>query len=237
MPFASHECRWFWPGRLDGAHEERIVGRFIAAGGWARAAGVVPPRWPDAWRTDRYLCLPAGAASADVDLGIKLRDERPIGGGLRLEYKARTASLGVVVFTPDAVGVVERWAKWSYAAGDVPPALVAPLASGELGIEVEKTRIVRRVRMDPRAGEEEIPWVPAAPAGRALSVELAKIRTRSHGEHWSLGLEATPPDASMADDFRRAASPFLADLADALALTRSASSSYPAWLARLGEAS
>jgi len=236
VPFASHECRWFWPGRLDGAERERIVGRFLAAGGWSRAAGVELPRWPDAWRTDRYVCLPSGVAPADVDLGIKLRDERRLGGGLRLEYKARTASLGVVAFAPGAAGIVERWTKWSYAAGDVPPGLVAPLASGELGIEVEKTRIVRHVRLDPLAGEEEIPWEPAAPAGRVMSVELARIRTRSHGEHWSIGLEASPPDPSMTEDFPRVASPFLTDLADVLALTPKASSSYPAWLVRIGAA-
>lgn len=232
MPFTSHECRWFFP-EPPLADKTRIIERFAEAGGWPRIECVVRPTWPDAWRCDRYVWLPSGAVPDDVDMGIKLRDERPVGGSLRLEYKARTSSLGALELAPDVVGIVERWSKWSYAAEGVPEALLAPLRGGA-GVELAKMRLVRRVRLDANRGDEEIPAGANDPfPDRTLSLELARIRTPSGAEHWSLGLEAAPPDAGMHADVPRAAGPFLAGMSEVLDLTSATSASYPAWLARL----
>ncbi len=234
MRFASHECRWFFEGPLAGAREVEIVDAFRGAGGWPVEVEVPRPEWPEAWRRDRYVCLPVRVDPREVDMGIKLRDERASGGGVRLEYKARTSIPGPVGFDTNAVGIVERWLKWSYADAEVPGSLLAPFVTGEIGLGVEKIRMLRKIRFDAGDRDEEI-----APSGagsfvdRGLTIELARIRTEAYGEHWSLGFEAYPPDPEMHEDFVRNVRAFAAGLPPAFVLTAERSMSYPEWLSRL----
>lgn len=66
-----------------------------------------------------------------------------------MDVKGRTAELGPVQFGDAAIGNVERWIKWSFKEGAIPPPLGSLLeaGAGDL-VRLDKNRILRRVRLD-----------------------------------------------------------------------------------------
>ncbi len=235
MRLASHECRWFFEGALEGALEEKVAGRFRSAGGWTQRAELEPPEWPTDWREDRYLVLPSGGAPDEADLGIKWRDEMVDGNRRqRLEYKGRTSAIGPVSLGAGAIGTIEQWVKWSYKGEEVPPSALAPFLEGRVGVLVRKIRLQRKLRLDAFDHDEEVPTTgPGSFVDRGMFVELTKIRTEGHGEHWTFGFEAFPQDTEIHEDFRRNARRYLEEFADVGDFSEVRSMSYPEWLARL----
>lgn len=234
MRFTSHECRWFFRGSLDPEKSNEVVERFKTAGGWKKNAKIVEPRWPGEWREDRYEFLGKGVEPQRVDFGIKIRDERPYGKPLKIEYKARTSSFGPVRLAPRATGIVERWMKWSYEEETVPAALWRPFEAGEMGTLLRKKRMLRKIRLDAFDNDEEIPVEgPGSYVDRGLSIELTRILLDNREEHWTIGFEAFPHDTEMHEDFFRNAEVFLTDFADVADLAQTNSMSYPEWLCAL----
>ena len=91
---ATLELRWFFDGDVDDSFARWFTGG--AAPDWS----AIPNR------TDDYLSLPGV-----LDIGIKIRERR-------FEVKGRRELLGTQVVAKGAVGVVERWIKWSYGEAD-----------------------------------------------------------------------------------------------------------------------
>ncbi len=235
MRLASHECRWFFEGALEGALEDEVAGAFKNAGGWRKSAEVGEPEWPTQWREDRYLVLPVGGSPADADMGIKWRDEVVDGKPRqRLEYKGRTSAVGPMALGPGAIGTIEQWIKWSYKGEEVPESALAPFLKGKVGVLVRKIRLQRKIRLDAYDHDEEVPTSGAGSfVDRGMFIELTKLRTEGHGARWTFGFEAFPQDTEIHEDFRRNAQRFLEGFADVADFSEERSMSYPEWLARL----
>jgi hypothetical protein len=201
MPLVTCEMRWLLEGPLP---DEAL--RWFADGP-APAAGP--------WRDDRYLVLPGVA-----DMGIKRREGR-------IEVKGRTAVLGSHVIAPEIEGSAERWCKWTYDAASVAAGSCSWFA-GRGAIIVGKSRTQKHFLLDP-GGEAQASAKRDLPR-RGFSLELTRIRLAA-GDHWSLGIEAAPDDATMLTDLLRAISGVLRDFP--MSLSRPCSLSYPEWLARL----
>jgi hypothetical protein len=163
-------------------------------------------------REDRYLVLPGV-----TDMGIKRREGR-------IEIKGRIAVLGSHVIAPGIEGSAERWCKWTYDAASI----AAGWFEGKDAIVVGKSRMQKHYWLEPgglaqASAKRDLPR-------RGFSLELTRIRLAA-GDHWSLGIEAAPDDATMLTDLLRAISGVLRDFP--MSLSRSCSLSYPEWLARL----
>jgi hypothetical protein len=80
-----------------------------------------------------------------ADIGIKWREKE-------LQIKGRVSAIGSVVFSGVHQGNVERWIKWSY------PGLLTSYrsrlfsAQEEVVVGVQKTRALRKVRLDTLSG-------------------------------------------------------------------------------------
>ena len=158
MCFASCECRWFFEGDVD----DEVVDWFRARRPWKRSYDLEPLEWPERARVDRYLWIPN-----NHDVGIKWRGD-PVGGESdRLEIKGRVASLGLHTLAPGVTGVVERWIKWACGGEAVQASRV---------IDVEKRRILRKVRLDPETADIEVPVTGAGShVERGLQIELTRL--------------------------------------------------------------
>jgi hypothetical protein len=165
------------------------------------------------WREDRYLILPGVA-----DMGIKERQGR-------LEIKGRVAKLGSHAIAPEIEGGAERWCKWSYDAA------VAERLRSDEAIVVSKGRMQRHFLLEPGGRTQEAAQRDITQRG--FSVEVTRIRLRAQ-DHWSLGVEAAPDDATMLDDLLRALALALQGFPQPL--RRARSRSYPKWLSDPGGA-
>ena len=163
-----------------------------------------------AWREDRYLILPGVA-----DMGIKERQGR-------LEIKGRLAVLGTHAITPEIEGRAERWCKWTYGAA------VAESFQHDGAIVVGKGRVQKHFLLEPGGLAEATAQRDLA--RRGFSLELTRIRLAG-GDHWSLGVEATPDDPALLADLLHALGDILQGFP--MAMPRARSQSYPRWLARL----
>ena len=176
---------------------------------WFHPAAPAAP----AWREDRYLLLPGAA-----DMGIKEREGR-------LEIKGRLAEFGSHAIAAGIEGNAERWCKWSYAAA----ARLRGLQGGD-AVVVAKRRAQRHFLLAPGGGAQE---AQRDLGRRGFSLEITRIRLGA-GDHWSLGVEAAPDDATLLDDLLRALAVVLQGFPLPLPLARSRS--YPMWLAPGGAA-
>jgi hypothetical protein len=165
---------------------------------------------PPAWREDRYLILPGAA-----DMGIKERQGR-------LEIKGRLAKLGSHAIAPEIEGAAERWCKWSYDAAGAPP---FGGLQGQEAVVVGKARAQRHFLLEPGGRAQEVAQRDLT--RRGFSLEVTRIRLRAH-DHWSLGVEAAPDDATLLGDLLGALAVVLQGFP--LPLPRACSRSYPRWL-------
>jgi hypothetical protein len=187
--FLSAEVRWFHAGPTPPA---------VLA--WFQGAAGEPAL--QARRVDAYLPLPG------IDsLGIKLREGR-------IEVKQRLRAYGLFHPHPRVAGWLEGWRKWSFglaAAGG--GGTVLPLLAPSW-IAVEKTRRLRRYRVEDRGAVA--PMSADAYPERGCDWELTAIRA-TNGTWWSLSLvvdhilSVTEPQTLQEDDSR----------------------GYPDWLARV----
>ena len=208
----SYEGRWFFSGDVPAAVERAF-----------RAGSTTERGWPPP-RTDRYLPFAA-------DMGIKVRAEP--GRPPRLELKGRSEWLGPVTLGSGVVTVASTWIKWSYALSDAPAILQAALQDEGATIPVEKTRILRRFRLDPEEPAREV----SQPVRLSRGVQLELTRLRLPGSDpspetaWTLSFEAFPLGPGLEDAVHVAlAEPLAALAATGLTLHESRSASYPAWL-------
>lgn len=214
MRFASCECRWFFEGDVD----DEVVVWFRERRPWERSCDLEPLEWPERARVDRYLWIPN-----NHDVGIKWRGDPVEGEAERLEIKGRVASLGSHTLAPGVTGVVERWIKWA-CSGEA-------MRASHL-IDVEKRRILRKVRLDPEAADIEVPVTGAGfHVERGLQIELTRLSVAGV-THWTLSFEGFPDSPDLREPFVRSVSLFLRKLPDALNLSSEVSFSYPEWLAR-----
>lgn len=204
MPLITCEMRWLLEGSLP---DEAL--RWFEQG---------RPSAAQAWREDRYL-LPGVA-----DMGIKQREGR-------LEIKGRTAKLGPHAITPGIEGAAERWCKWSYDAASIADGLRGCLEGRET-IVVGKGRVQRHFLLESGGLAQETAQRDLA--RRGFSIELTRIRLPGAGDHWSLGVEAAPDDATLLANLLAALRELLEGFP--LPLPRACSRSYPRWLLDLGGA-
>lgn len=216
----SYEGRWFFAGDLPASVEEVF-----------RAGGGHPEGWP-APRTDRYLPFAP-------DMGIKLRAEP--GAPRRLEFKGRLHATGRVALARHVVAVGSTWSKWSYPVAEVPAAFRDAFREGGTSVPVQKSRILRRFRLDPGVAAREV--APEERLVRGVQLELTRLslsgpsgetrpglRAGDHGA-WTLGFEGFP----LSDGIEAAVHAALASLLAALAaagarMDEAHSASYPEWL-------
>ena len=149
MCFASRECRWFFDGELD----DDVVEWFRVRKPWKQSGELGTLDWPTRARVDRYVVIPNNR-----DLGLKWRGEPVEGEGrTELEFKGKVASLGVLTLVPGVTGVVERWVKW---------ACDGETLQASNSVDVEKRRILRKVRLGSLDADLEVP-----PVGRETLVD------------------------------------------------------------------
>jgi hypothetical protein len=215
-PLASHEVRWFFEG--SSADHAGMRKWFEAADPFRKGPGVGAPIWKGRLddHPDVYLLIPG----AD-DMGIKWREGE-------LQVKGRVSNLGVHLFCGRHLGHVERWVKWSYS--NLPDAykriVTGEPGSSALTAAVQKTRALRKVRLDTMTGAAE--EVDAGTfVDRGLNAELTDLKIGGKS-YCSLGFEAFPDDAAMHAAFSQAVATFLEGLAQDLGADRS--QSYPQWL-------
>lgn len=215
-PFFSHEVRWFFDGTAD---EHASLKRwFETVSPLRKVDGVGAPAWKGRLddEPDRYLVVPGSD-----DMGIKWREGE-------FQVKGRVAPLGVQVFADRHQGNVERWVKWSY---EKLPDTYRDIFAGKLTIPVEKTRALRKVRLDTSSGAmEEVD--AGALVDRGIGIELTNLVVADE-PYCSLAFEAFPDDSAMHASFTRVVSTFLATLPNDVHLDQASSLSYPAWLSKL----
>lgn len=213
--------RWFFEGALSA---EPIVDWFTHR--HDRAQHIEVEDWPRDWREDVYLVLPGQS-----DMGIKRRQEYLPDDTRRetVEFKGLTASIGLVQFSKNAAGKVERWVKWSYENDQVPLQLLGlfDVESADC-VAIRKKRIQRRVRLDAFGNGEEVSL--STTIERGLNVELTRIEIGSK-QFWTIGFEAFPHDADLHGAFVRNVGAFLNDFPESLEPSKSLS--YPEWLNQL----
>jgi hypothetical protein len=217
IPFASHEVRWFFAGQAN--QHTALKHWFETVAPMPKHPGVGPPVWKGRLNDepDVYLLVPGSD-----DMGIKWREGE-------LQIKGRVSSLGTQVFCGRHQGKVERWMKWSYAN---PPAaykrlFVAGKETGLVTASIQKTRALRKVRLDTMTGKAQEVDVQAF-VDRGLAVELTDLEVAGE-TYCSLAFEAFPNDSAMDAAFTQAVESFLGGLT-ALDLAVACSQSYPAWL-------
>jgi hypothetical protein len=214
IPLASHEVRWFFAGNTD--QHTSLKRWFETVASVPKDPEVGPPVWKDD-RTDIYLLVPGSD-----DMGIKWREGE-------LQIKGRVSSLGTQVFCGRHYGKIERWMKWSYAK---PPDAYQQLfvRGKEMGVvttSVQKTRALRKVRLDTLTGRaQEVD--PKKFVDRGLGFELTDLEVAGKA-YCSLAFEAFPNDSAIDAAFTQAIEAFLNRLTE-LDLMAAHSQSYPAWL-------
>ena len=155
-------------------------------------------------------------------MGIKWREGA-------LQIKGRVSSLGTHAFCGRHQGEIERWRKWSYA--NIPAAyqrlFMAGKETGLVTASVQKTRALRKVRLDTMTGKAQ--GVDAKTVvDRGLGFELTDLEVAGKA-YCSLAFEAFPNDSAMDAAFTQAVEAFLDGLT-AFDLAAAHSRSYPAWL-------
>jgi hypothetical protein len=155
-------------------------------------------------------------------MGIKWREGE-------LQIKGRVSSCGTQVFCGRHQGVVERWIKWSYANMPAPyqRLFMAEQETGLVTVAVQKTRALRKVRLDTLTGQaQEVDATTVV--DRGLGVELTELEVAGKA-YCSLAFEAFPDDAAIDAAFTEAVEAFVDGLT-AFELTAAQSQSYPAFL-------
>jgi hypothetical protein len=126
-------------------------------------------------------------------------------------------------------GAIERWMKWSYA--NTPVAYQRLFVRGkEMGLvtaSVQKTRAVRKVRLDTMTGKAQEVDAKTV-VDRGLGCELTDLEVAGKA-YCSLAFEAFPNDSAIDAAFTQAVEAFLDELT-AFDLAAAHSQSYPAWL-------
>jgi hypothetical protein len=217
IPLASHEVRWFFEGQVN--QHESLQRWFEAVTPFPKPSGVGPPGWQGRRdeHPDVYLLVPGSD-----DMGIKWREGA-------LQIKGRVSSLGTHVFCGRHQGAIERWMKWSYA--NTPAAyqrlFMAGQETGLVTASVQKTRAIRKVRLDTMTGKaQEVDTNTYV--DRGLGCELTDLEVAGKA-YCSLAFEAFPNDSAMDAAFTQAVEAFLDGLT-AFDLAAAHSRSYPAWL-------
>jgi hypothetical protein len=199
------EIRWFVPGSLPGP-----VLDWFWQGKTAQPAGA---------REDRYLVLPGCET-----VGVKLR----VGTGF--DVKARV-DCGVVREYPlGVVGLVERWVKWSCDDPRLLSGFADASADGAAWVGVWKERRLRGFSLDSGSPVE---FTAYASTRVGCHVELTRVRVGDM-DAWTLGLEAYGVPQRLREALDQTVAAFFTTLPPPPVLfVRSASASYPAWLARV----
>lgn len=225
MPFASHEVRWFFEGQV---HQHPALKQwFETVAGLPKNAGAGPPVWKGRLddEPDIYLLIPGSD-----DMGIKWREGE-------LQIKGRVSSCGTQVFGGRHQGNVERWMKWSYPDANRLTAykqlFAAKTETGLLTVPVQKTRALRKVRLDTRIGAAQEVNAQTF-VGRGLGFELTDLEVAGKA-YCSLAFEAFPNDSAMDAAFTQTVQIFLDGLKE-LNLAAAGSQSYPGWLGSISEA-
>lgn len=206
------EIRWFGDRRLT--DDERR---------WFESLGAASCRRTEV-RSDRYVTLPGV-----TDLGLKFR------GDQGFDVKARLDEIGIAELRREgelfAAGVVETWAKWSYAGADYPA--LGGVLGGLDTIEVGKQRWQYLFDLAPGSGSEPLDLSAGLYPGveRGMALELAEVECEGRVV-WTVGAEAIPGSPDLGSDMLAALVPLLRDCP--LPLTAELSSGYPAWLAGSG---
>ena len=214
VPLASHEVRWFFEG--SSVDHEGMRRWFEAADPFSKAPAVCAPIWKGRLddQPDIYLLIPG----AD-DIGIKWREGE-------FQVKGRVSDLGIHAFGARHQGHVERWMKWSYSKLPDEYKRMFDGGHGLVVVAVQKTRALRKVRLDTMTGVPE--EVDAKTfVDRGLNIELTDLKVGGKA-YCSLGFEAFPDDSAMDAAFSRAVAMFLEGLSQDLTIDRSLS--YPKWL-------
>lgn len=191
------ETRWFAEGDLPA----EVVDWYEEAVGLAD--------WQE--RTDRYV-RPVAADG----LNVKWREGD-------IEIKRRVDVLGPMAWGP-AVGVAERWRKWSFPLADDLPLG----ATGKDWVPVHKRRSTRTFEQH---DDRLLLTKPGLQLPHGCRVELAEIDYR-HQPWWTVCLEAFGPDAEAREMLQRTGERVFAETG-APALPREASRSYVAWLSAI----
>lgn len=209
MPALTWETRWFFPGTPPDGMARALFGA---------GAGPGAPDWSTP-RTDRYLVFSA-------QMGIKLRDEP--GSPVLLEFKGRLATPAPIRFGDGVAGLGDSWAKWSLPSDGVPDELLAAVRSGRRVVPVTKTRLLTVLEL--LDGGQDRPVPPETRVERGVQLELSRVQV-GETRAWSVGVEAFPMDAELADRVRPSVTPWLQAAARAGApLDRAHAAAYPAWL-------
>jgi hypothetical protein len=221
MMLSSHEVRWFFRGAVDQHKGLRKWAEFTSP--IERDPGIGAPEWKGRLngKPDVYLIVPE-----HVDMGIKWREGQ-------LQIKGLQCALGTHVFTGGRQGRVERWIKWSYEGEVIDQAFAGWFSEGGVtgprGIEVFKTRCLRKARLDPQSGKaKEVSPEEHIERGCALEVSDLRVGTDSYS---SVAFEGFPDDSAMHADFNHFVNTFLNDLPD-IPMSAANSMGYPAWLMR-----
>jgi len=223
MILSSHEVRWFFRGAVD--QQEGLRKWVESISPIERDTGIaVPAEWEGRLngRSDLYLIVPE-----HVDMGIKWREGQ-------LQIKGLQCALGTHVFAGGRQGRVERWIKWSYKGEAIDQAFAGWFSkasgAGPRVIEVNKTRCLRKARLDPQTGKaREVSPAEHIERGCALEVSDLKVGTDSY---CSVAFEGFPDDSAMHTDFSRFVNAFLEELPD-IPISSANSMGYPAWLMSL----
>jgi len=214
--FSSHEVRWF----LNGSIEQYPMLR-----AWVEH-GAHSPKWSGrlGGKPDAYIVIPGA-----VDMGMKWREGQ-------LQIKGLESSLGTQVFRAHEghhAGKVERWMKWSYEGKSIESAFSPWFSSSQSGpkiVEVQKTRCLRKIRINPFTGAlSEVDASASIDRGGVLEVTDLRVGERSY---CSMAFEAFPNDSAMHGNFTTFVNTFLETLPD-IRLEEANSMSYTAWLQTL----
>ena len=193
--FSTTEVRWFLPGIAPA----RI---------WRWFEGETE----QSSRTDYYLHIPDSDA-----LGIKLREGR-------IEAKQRVDQQVLVCFGERAVGYVEQWRKWSFAAEEA-SGMIAELSSDSSSwIGVDKERKVCTYQVA-NGAVVAVSGHDFLDQGCAWEVAQVRLET-TDAQWWSIGFEAFGAQAERGNLLRVVAKHFL-EMDAAPTLTINNSYSYP----------
>jgi hypothetical protein len=148
---------------LPGRLDTAVVARFATSGAYMES------------RSDAYLLRPDLGA-----LSVKVR------GGRALEVKMFLGSPGILDLQGRARGRLQSWQKWSFPFRS----LTQDASEAEGWRWVRKQRRIMRFAFTGGRITPEQPWARELVDEARCAVELTEVRT-SHGDWWSLGLEAT----------------------------------------------
>lgn len=198
------EVRWFFVGELPAAASE-----------WFRQGERLPKAQPA--RIDHYLPLD------DTALGVKVREGR-------VEVKQQQSAPRLERYHVEAAGYAARWAKWSFGMAADANTLVSLATARAAWSAAHKRRWLRQYRV---AEDGAIAAVSIAETvDRGCGVELTAVEIAGVA-CWTLGFEATGPDATLDTTLRRVVGRVFAQTPPPIPLLPNDAYSYPAWLARI----